>query len=194
MAIPPGSTTRLEIRPLTTENWSDLVELFGPSGAYGGCWCMWWRLTRAEFEHNKGAGNRRALERLVKAGEVPGLLGYLDGAPVAWCSVAQRAAFATLGRSRVLKPLDERPVWSIVCLFIAREHRGSGLTTPLIRGAVEYVRAQGGTVVEGYPTVPRERRLPPVSSFMGVPAVFERAGFEEVARPSPARMIVRRQL
>jgi len=33
----------IAIHPVTPERWADLEELFGPSGGYGGCWCM--RLT-----------------------------------------------------------------------------------------------------------------------------------------------------
>ena len=131
------------------------------------------------------------MKRLVDSGEVPGVLAYEDGEPVGWCSVAPRDSFASLNRSRVLKKLDDTPVWSIVCLFLARSHRRRGLTTALIRGAVEHVRKSGGSVVEAYPTRPRGKKLEAVSSFMGVPVSFERAGFTEVARPSEAKIVMR---
>jgi GNAT superfamily N-acetyltransferase len=152
---------------------------------------MWWRQTRREFDERHGEKNRRAMKRLVDSGEVPGILAYENGEPVGWCSVAPRESFASLNRSRVLKRLDDAPVWSIVCLFLAKSHRGRGMTTELIRGAVEHVRRSGGRVVEAYPTRPRGRRLEAVSSFMGVPAAFERAGFVECARPSDARAVMR---
>jgi hypothetical protein len=56
---------------------------------------------------------------------------------------------------------------------------------------VEYVRRQGGQVVEAYPTQSREGQLPPVSSFMGIPAIFERADFVEYARPSKSKVVMR---
>ncbi len=61
----------------------------------------------------------------------------------------------------------------------------------LIKGAVGYVKDQGGTIVKAYPTVPRGKRLPPVSSYMGLPELFAEAGFVECARPSQVRMIMR---
>lgn len=152
---------------------------------------MWWRQTRREFDERHGEKNRRAMKRIVDSGEIPGILAYDDGVPVGWCSVAPREAFASLDRSRVLKKLDDEPVWSIVCLFLSRSHRGRGLTEAVIRGAVEHVRKSGGRVVEAYPTRPRGKRLEAVSSFMGVPVVFERAGFVECARPSEARSVMR---
>ena len=184
----------MEFHPLTPERWPDLERLFGPRGAYGGCWCMWWRLKRSEFEKHQGEGNRRALRGIVESGGVPGILAYDGGEPVGWCSVAPREEYGSLERSRVLKRLDERPVWSIVCFFVARGHRGRGVILELVRGAVEHARRHGAEIVEAYPTVPRSGRLPPVSSFMGMPEVFEQAGFVECARPSDAKMVMRRYL
>lgn len=181
-------------RPLTPALWGDFEQLFGPKGAYGGCWCMWWRITRGQFEQQQGEGNRKAMQTIVESGEVPGILLYDDGNPVGWCSVAPRARFAALNRSRVLKPIDDTPVWSIVCLFVAREHRRRGGLSRLIAAAVEYAGENGATVIEAYPTLPRKGRLPPVSSFMGLPAVFEQLGFEECRRPSTAKVIMRYRL
>lgn len=184
----------LEIRPLTRERWGDFERLFGPKGAYAGCWCMWWRVTRKEFERNQGEGNRRAMKRLVDGGNVPGVLAYRGGEPVAWCSVAPRETHASLERSTVLKRLDDRPVWSIVCFFVAKGERGRGLAVRVLKGAVDYARSRGARIVEAYPTAPRGKELPPVSSFMGVPSLYEKAGFRECARPSNARVIMRRHL
>ncbi|MEE9465916.1 MAG: GNAT family N-acetyltransferase [Candidatus Neomarinimicrobiota bacterium] len=180
--------------PLTPERWTDFERLFGPRGAYGGCWCMWWRTTRAEFESQQGEGNRRAMEAIVKAGEVPGILLYGDGEPVGWCSVAPRENFASLNRSRVLKPIDDTPVWSIVCFYVAKGYRNQGVLHRLIDGAVDWVRENGGNVVEAYPSVPKSGRMPPVSSFMGAPEAFLRSGFVEVKRASTAKMIMRKEL
>ncbi len=65
----------MEFKPLTPNNWDDFEDLMGPRGAYGGCWCMWWRLTRKVFEQQQGEGNRRAMQAIVASGRVPGILG-----------------------------------------------------------------------------------------------------------------------
>jgi hypothetical protein len=181
----------LEFHPLTPDRWPDFEKLFGPHGAYGGCWCMWWRTSRSQFERAGNEGNRVAMKQIVDSGEVPGIIAYADGQPVGWCSVAAREQYASLNRSPVLKRLDDKPVWSIVCFFVAKEYRGKYLTAELIRGAIDYVRKQGGQIVEAYPTQLRSGRLPPVSSFMGLPAVFEQAGFVECARPSKSKVVMR---
>lgn len=110
----------LESYPVTTERWHDLEELFGKSGACGGCWCMWWRLTRFEFRKQAGQGNKESMKRIVDSGEVPGLLAYADNRAIGWCSVGPREAYPSLERSRTLKRVDDGPVWSIVCFYIAR--------------------------------------------------------------------------
>lgn len=183
--------TDLDFKPLTPERWPDFEALFGERGAYGGCWCMWWRTTRSKFQQQQGEGNRKTMQAMVQSGTVPGILAYDGERAVGWCSVAPRQQYASLNRSPVLKPLDEQPVWSLVCLFVHKDHRQQGIATALIRAAVDYVREQGGKVVEAYPTVPREDRLPPVSSYMGIPAMFERAGFLATAHPSQSRIIMR---
>lgn len=148
---------RVTVRPVTPDRWPDLVELFGPRGACGGCWCMWWRLPHARYEGQKGAGTRRALKRLVAAGRVPGLLAYHRGRPVGWVALAPREVLTRLGRSRVLAPVDVAPVWSVVCLFIARAFRRRGLSVTLYRAAVREVRRRGARLVEAYPIEPRKQ-------------------------------------
>lgn len=155
---------------------------------------MFWRMSRARFETEKGPGNKRAMKRLVTSGAVPGLLAYLDGAAVGWCAVAPRAEYPALQRSRLLKPLDDEPVWSVSCLFVAKPYRRRGISVELLKAAVEYVRRQGGRIIEGYPTEPRGKVVPDVFAWTGLASAFRRAGFRERARPSPTRPIMRQTL
>jgi GNAT superfamily N-acetyltransferase len=155
---------------------------------------MWWRSPRKEFDRARNAGNKAAFKRVVRSGRVPGLIAYRGSRPVGWCAVAPREATPGLDRSRVLKRLDEQPVWSITCFFIAREERGSGLAKRLVKEAVAYARSRGATLIEAYPKPTRSGDLPPVSVFMGTPDLFTAAGFREAARPSPARLVMRRAL
>lgn len=185
------SNSSIEFYPLTRERWTDFEALFGTRGAYGGCWCMWWRLTRREFEEGQGEGNREAMHSIVAGGEVPGILAYEGGKAVGWCSVAPRETYGSLNRSPVLKRIDDKQVWSIVCFYIAKDHRRKGLIRQLIHAAIEYVRSQGGKVVEAYPTIPKGEKVPPVSSYMGFPSMFEDTGFVECARPSKSKVIMR---
>ena len=152
---------------------------------------MWWRLRRREFEAQQGEKNRLAMKEIVEEGRVPGVLAYSGERPVGWCSVAPREEFGSLNRSRVLRPIDGESVWSIVCFYVARDRRGEGIVEGLIRAAIDYVRERGGSIVEAYPTVLESKQAPPTSSFMGFQEVFARIGFEECARPSESKSIMR---
>ena len=177
--------------PLTPERWPDFEKLFGPRGACGGCWCMYWRLTRAQYEEQHGELNRRNIKALVDSGNVPGIIAYVGEEPVGWCSVAPRQEFSTLGRSRILKPVDEQPVWSVVCFFVARSQRRKGLTVELLKAAVNFARTSGARIVEGYPVEPKAGKAPDVFVYTGLLSAFTQAGFTEVLRRSETRPIMR---
>ena len=181
-----------EFHPVTPDRWDDLETLFGPRGAYSGCWCMWWRLSRAEFGRETSEERRARLKGLVDSGQVPGILAYAGGQPVGWCSVGRREQFPSLERSRTLKPVDDQPVWSVVCFFVARSFRGQGLMVGLLEAAVAYAVGQGARIVEGYPVVAEEgERLAPVSSFTGLVDAFRAAGFTDVAQRGTRQIITR---
>jgi GNAT superfamily N-acetyltransferase len=179
------------IHPLTPSRWTDLETLFGKQGACGGCWCMWWRLKRSEFNQSKGEGNRQAFQSIVESGDVPGLLAYAGGQPVGWCAVAPREAYPALERSRILKRVDDQPVWSVTCFFVAKPYRRKELTVLLLRAAVEHARGQGAFNLEGYPQDPGEGNQPAPFVFTGLASAFKKAGFVEVARRSAKRPIMR---
>jgi len=172
----------LTFAPLTPERWGDFETLFGERGACGGCWCMVWRCSRKEFEANKGAGNRAAMKGLVEAGAEPGVLAYADGAAIGWCAVARRQSYPFLERSRTLRPVDNDPVWSVSCLFVAKPFRRRGVTVALLKEAVRFVDERGGKVVEGYPIEPRSAHVPAVFAWTGLASAFLKAGFREHRR------------
>jgi len=183
----------LTFRPLTPDLLPDLEALFGPRGACAGCFCMWWKTSRADFHKGQGAGNRAAMRRQVRSGVVPGVLAYLGKTPVGWCAVEPRSAYPRLARSRILAPVDDAPVWSVTCFFIAREHRGKGLTGRLLRAAAAHARGRGARLLEAYP-VDTRREQPDAFLYHGVARTFFREGFEEVARRSRTRPIMRKAL
>lgn len=181
----------LFFHPVTPERWQDLETLFGPRGACGGCWCMWWRIKRSQFEEQKGPGNRKALKKIVDSGEVPGLLAYADGQPIAWCSVDPRETYPVLERSRILKRVDDKAVWSVVCFVVAKPFRRTGVSAKLLKAAVEYAQEQGARIVEGYPVEPRKTSMPDIFAYHGLSSTFRKVGFVEVARRSETRPIMR---
>ncbi|MGA8849288.1 MAG: GNAT family N-acetyltransferase [Dehalococcoidia bacterium] len=181
----------LEFHPLIPERWNELERLFGKHGADGGCWCMWWRQTRAEFNRQRGEPNRIAFRTIVESGIVPGLLAYSDGEPVGWCAVEPRESYPALDRSRTLARVDYEPVWSIPCFYVARHFRGRGLMLELLAAAINWAGRHGARIVEAYPIEPRHN-LNNSTFYTGVVPVFTRAGFVEVCRRSKRQSIMRK--
>ena len=186
-----GSFSGLRFLPATPSRWADIEALFGDRGACGGCWCMTWRLRRKDFQAGKGAGNRRALRKIVASGEKPGILGYVGGEAVAWCSVAPRKKFVVLENSRVLAPVDEVPVWSVSCMFVKKPYRRTGISVRMLGAAVEFAAKRGAKLVEGYPVEPSMGKMPDPFIWTGIPAAFRAAGFREALRRSRSRPIMR---
>ena len=133
------------------------------------------------------------MKRLVDGGVVPGLIGYLEGRPIGWISLGPREGYAKLQRSPVMKPVDDKPVWSIVCFFVDKQYRGSGVSEALLAAGIEYARGQGATLLEGYPVDKPERSVPDFMWF-GAKRMYDRAGFTEVVRRKPTRPVVRRRI
>lgn len=182
---------KLKFYPVTPDRWSDLEALFGPRGAVGGCWCMWWRMKRSDFEKRSGSGNKRAMKKIVMSGEEPGIIAYADGQAIGWCAIAPREVYPVLDRSPVLKRVDDQPVWSVTCFFIARPYRRQGVMVALLKAAVAYAKKHGANIVEGYPVDPKKGDMPTLFAFTGMPSAFRKVGFLEVARRSATRPIMR---
>ena len=183
--------TGVSIHPLTPELWQDFEKLFGPRGACGGCWCMFWKLDRKDFLLNRGEGNRQLQKTIVEAGDTPGLLAYVDDRPVGWCAIEPRERYPGLGRSRILKPVDETKVWSVSCFYVERKYRSRGLSIALLKSAVQFAATRGAQVVEGYPTEVVDKTMPAPFVYTGLASAFLQVGFTEVARRSAKRPIMR---
>ena len=185
---------KLKFHPVTPDRWTDVEELFGERGACGGCWCMYWRLPRGEWTASKGTKNKNSFRKIVSSDQQPGIIAYNGSEPIGWCAIAPREVFTGLSRSRVLKPIDDRPVWSITCLFVKKSYRRRGVSVQLLEAAVAFARKQGAQSVEGYPTAPTMEKTPDPFVYMGVPSAFTAAGFVEVARRSSSRPVMRFEL
>ena len=186
-AVVPGFSAHA----VTAERWADLEELFGSRGACGGCWCMWYRLPRREYEARRGEANRRAMQALINSARAPGVLGYLDGEPVAWCSVAPRADYRRLQQSRTMRPVDDTAAWLIMCLFVAPPQRRSGLSVEMIKAACCFAQASGAPAVDAYPIVPKSHDVPAIFASQGTLNAYLEAGFSQIAQPASGRALVR---
>ena len=152
---------------------------------------MWWRLPHSEFMRNRGERNKEAFKSIVDSGKIPGILAYLKSQPVGWCAVAPRETFPKLERSRILKRVDDKPVWSVVCFFIAKSFRRRGISIKLLKAAVDYATKQDAKIIEGYPVEPKKVRTADAFAYTGLASAFRKAGFVEVVRRSETRPIMR---
>jgi GNAT superfamily N-acetyltransferase len=174
----------VRIHPVTPDRWDDLERLFGPSGASYGCWCMWFRRRSSEMAKSKARDNKADIKSLVKAGDEPGLIAYVDGEPAGWVSLDRKDNYPRLVHSTSFKRLaldDEGSVWSVVCFVVGKQYRRTGLSAQLLQGAIDYATKHGAKTLEAYPVEPTEE-LKGDRGYHGVRSVFDRAGFTEVAR------------
>jgi GNAT superfamily N-acetyltransferase len=192
--------TQLEILPLTAERFGDLAALFEQGGDPRWCWCAYFPFRGRDRTHSTATDNRAALLALVESDQrehpAPGLVAYRDDRAVGWASLGPRKDYERLTYSKVLAPLDEAPVWSIVCFVVSRRARGQGVAAALLDAAIDYAREHGASTIEAYPVDTREGRVPPANAYRGTLAMFERAGFIVAARrqwnaTTPVRPIVR---
>ena len=198
-----ATAAELEVLPLTPERLPDLAALFGQGGDPKWCWCSFFRVRSVDFRTATAESNRGVLERATAAtaaaGRAPGLIAYRDGQAIGWVSLGPRDDYERLQHSKVLAPIDDRPVWSIVCFVVARHARGQGVARALLDAAITYARDHGATLLEGYPADTEGGRIPAALAFKGTVPMFEDAGFEVVERrlanrTSAPRPIVRREV
>jgi len=184
----------LHFQALSMDTWPAFESLFGERGACGGCWCMTPRLRSGDYEKQKGEGNRKAMQALVRQGAPAGILAFSNKNPVGWCALAPREHYRRIENSRVLQRVDDRPVWSVSCLFIEKSWRRKGVSVQLLKAAAAYAKEQGAECLEGYPVIPKKGLMPDVFAYTGIVSSFAAAGFKEVARRSETRPIMRLEL
>jgi GNAT superfamily N-acetyltransferase len=185
-----STTSSVEFHPVTRERLPDLARFSEAHGKFRYCSCMRWRMTSTEYKDSTKEDRVARLEAMVREGTPIGVLAYVDGAPAGWCSIAPRESYRGLERYRALARIDDAAVWAVVCFFVDPRQRRRGLTQGLLRAAVNYAKAGGARVVEGYPVEPAER----LYTYMGSPRAFEQNGFRDVTPSERPRRVVRLRL
>jgi GNAT superfamily N-acetyltransferase len=182
----------LSFEPLSKANWPAFVSLFGERGACGNCWCMYFRLNKADFTEGKeDNGNKERMKQLVWDSQPTGILCFYEGQAIGWCAFAPREDYMKLENSRVHKRIDDEHVWSITCFFIDKQFRRMGVSVAMLKGVIEIARKQKIRVIEAYPTIPTQEKLPDSFAWIGLYKSFEKAGFKIVDRTSKNRPMVR---
>lgn len=177
----------IRYQAVTSDPLSDLTLFSACHGKFGYCSCMRWRMKSAEYQNSTKETRAAKLKKWVNDGVPVGVLAYAMDEPVGWCSIAPRETYEALEHYKALPRIDDMPIWSVVCFFVDRHLRRRQVTLGLLRAALDYARSQGANVVEGYPVEPGSR----LSTYMGSPATFQKAGFRDVTPPGQQRLVIR---
>ena len=171
----------IEVFRATPDRFEDVAALLGPRREDApACWCLYFRLTSAEFSALKGRERPDYLESLCARDDSPGMVAYLDGNPVGWCALGPRHEMGRLERSRTIPKVDDLPVWSVVCFVVRPGYRRRGVARTMLDGAIEYARSRGAIALEGYPVDTGGKRISATFAYVGTTTLFERAGFHRV--------------
>lgn len=188
-----------ETHPVTPDRFEDFADVINPNRRATHCWCLAHRLRAKDIEE-LGAGDREtAVRALCEREHPPGVVTYRDGLPVGWCSIGPRTENPKLSASKLIRPLDDVPVWSIICVVVRGGHRRQGVTTALLEGAVAWAASQGAPAVEAYPVDPAGERMDLTMAFVGTRSMFAKVGFELVGTTGAVasgmpRLVMRREL
>lgn len=183
--------TKLSFHEVTEATWKDFEALFESTGAPKSCWCMVWRATSEESKRTDGKSRKAMMKKRVKAGTPVGILAYAEGEPIGWCSVAPRDTYrASMAGNFADDETRDAKVWSIVCFFVVRVRRSTGVMKALVAAARKHAKAKGAKIVEAYPVDPKS----PSYRFGGFVGAFEEAGFTEVGQVGTRRHVMRAPL
>jgi GNAT superfamily N-acetyltransferase len=191
-----------ETHPVTPDRFEDFADVINPSRRAYSCWCLSHRLRQQDIRELGGDGpddRERAMRALCEREHPPGVVTYLDGTPVGWCSISPRSQIPRLERSTLIRPVDDVPVWSIICVVVRSGYRRRGVVGHLLEGAVAYAASRGAPAVEAHPVDPQGARMDTTMAFVGTRSMFERAGFEVVGTTDAVasrmpRLVMRRTL
>lgn len=178
------AASRLSFKPVTTATRADFIEVFAGPGGPKYCWCMAWRATKEELRDTTSPARQQQMLGRIDGGIPVGLVGYLDGAPVAWVSIAPRDTYRPLGGPEAE---DGEVIWSLACMYLRRQLRHQGHVPALLDAAIEHARHQGATVLEAYPVTPDS----PSYRFMGFVESFAAKGFTELGMAGTRRHVMR---
>jgi GNAT superfamily N-acetyltransferase len=191
----------ITVVPANEASWDDLRSVFGTRGQAARCRCQRYKLAPREsfgsFPVEERAHRLRQQTDCghPESGTTSGLVAYLDGEPAGWCAVEPRTAYVGLLRSFRVPWVDrsedksDDSVWAVTCVLTRAGFRKRGISRTLVRAAVDHARGHGARAVEGYPIITKDVILEELH--VGTEATFAAAGFTEVSRPTPRRIVMR---
>jgi GNAT superfamily N-acetyltransferase len=194
----------ITVVPANEASWDDLRAIFGTRGAAATCQCQRYKLApREAFKSFPAEVRAERLRRQTACGHpdaatTSGLVAYLGAEPVGWCAVEPRSAYAGLLRVYRVPWLEraedkaDPSVWAVTCFLTRAGFRRRGISYALARAAVPFAKARGARAIEGYPMLVRPGQDITWGELnVGSRSIFAAAGFAEVGRPVPRRVVMR---
>jgi len=132
------------VRPVSEALFDYLQTVLGTKGQAAHCQCQGDRLGWYD-QHSDDVSGRRELLR-DQAIEGHGLLAYLDGEPVGWCSVAPRCDYGYLRQTAWKGRKEDKAdagVWAVTCLVTRAGFRLQGVSRALVAHTIELARDGG---------------------------------------------------
>jgi len=182
---------RYEIKTLNADTWPDFARLVDANnGVWGGCWCMWYHAKDKGVDDDP-ALKREAKECLVREGRAHAALVFDGTECVGWCQFGSPEELPRIHNQRAYLATDPiLPDWRITCLFSGKGHRGNGVSSAALEGAIDQIKKLGGGRIEGYPEDIEGRKASPVFLFNGALSTFERFGFKRSRRIGKHKWVV----
>ncbi len=189
---PSNTEPSLRVEPLTPATWPAFARLVERhDGIWGGCWCV-------EF-HAEGqarnAGRRALKERKVGEGSTHAALVFDGPTCVGWCQFGSPAELPRIKHLRVYREgLESLPDWRITCFFVDKAHRGRGVASAALAGALRLIAEAGGGLVESYPEDVEDRAVSASFLYNSRLAMFERQGFVRQRRLGKHHWVVSKRV
>jgi GNAT superfamily N-acetyltransferase len=189
--------------PANEASWDDLNAVIGKVRCHAAqCYCQRFKIAHSEWRWISDEERARRLREQTQCGNprartTTGLVAYIDGEPVGWCSVEPRTAYVYLMKTRMpwagrYEDKANDRIWAVGCFVTRTGFRLRGITYALAHAAVDFARARGADALEGYAMITQPgKEITWGELHVGSVRVYEAAGFEEVSRPSKRRVVMR---
>ncbi len=198
----PVTPAELDIMAANNATWEDLQAVFGTADYPGMCYCQHFKTRDCHWSSMSHEERQRRLREQThsddpRARTTSGLVAYLEKVPVGWVALEPRTAYERLVRTRTVwsgrqEDKADDGVWAVTCFVTRKGYRKRGITYALAAATVGFAREHGARALEAYPMITTPgKEITWGDLHVGSRQVFADAGFTEVSRPSPRRVVMR---
>lgn len=169
----------IAVKKLTSDTWTDFVALMQTDAQCSDCWCL---NHREPAGCSTGSAAQAKMQQLTTENKVGGLLAYQDQKCVGWIAIDPMSELV----GHDCQPSGKPNEWSIHCIFVRDGFRGQGISTALIRAAIDFAKSNGASLISAFPIPSENRKRFPVNEaeFSGRFSTYSKMGFKPVGESS----------